>query len=1022
MRRNFIKGFAVLLLSLLVVSAMAQRKRIMRVKTGSIQLKGKIVDDSGNPVVSASITTGEGAAVHYTNKNGVFQMRVKPEAILLVEHAGFEPATIDLKSRSFPEELILMRTDLLVSDNDIRDRPDGGYTYQRFYTGAISTVQMDLLKKYPDLTINNAMQGQAAGLIARPTNGGIGYNSADLFVRGMHGMGNNQAMVVIDGIQRPMADITPEEIESIEILKDAVSKIAFGPSAANGVINVKTKRGVANKGIVRTTIESGIMKSDHHPDYLNAFAYAQLYNEARHNDGLPDYYTQRQLEGYRNTKGANDLLYPDVDYYNYFVGPQSTYRKAAVEFFGGNRNVKYAMVIGYTGSGGLEKVGKRSDLNRLNVRGNLDMRINDYMVARADVAGRMEIKNWGKVDGAGIFNTIATRKPNEYPFVIDAADIGLPASDDGIPYFGTSDRFADNLYADLTYGGKTSERYINSQTNLGLDFDFNKFVKGLKAGAYITFDNYSYLRQQLSNVYPTYSVQPYLDAEGNEQVLFTQKRKISIQKDQSIASNEIRRTNGWRANLGYEKSWGRHDVAANVSYRYFREENKGLVQNAIEANYNLRLNYMYARKYILEANAAYMGSNRFIDDRKFYPSSAIGAAWIISEEPFARSSRVINFLKLKSSYGVLGYVGNTGFDLYKSSWHENGTIGFNEQNNTPVYITSLTRVGNPDLRWERSREVNIGLEGVLLNRRLSGEVNYFIEKHDNIIGSNGALYTSFTGDYMMMTNMGAAQNKGADVNITWQEKSGAAFTWSVGVNATYSKTKLLQWNEVSGLEDYRKTVGKPVDALFGLQALGLFGKDIVLQQHPFQTFGPYQNGDIAYADLNNDLVIDSRDETMIGNEFPRWAWGAHVELQYKQWGLYLLGTAETGVDKLLNNSYYWNTGEGNYAAMVQDRYHETINPSGSYPRLTVTNGANSYRNTDFWVKNTAFLRLKNVELSYTFINKNATGFYRQLKLFARGANLLLLSGYKEMDPERPLAGVTNYPTYMGLTGGISVTF
>ncbi|WEK38317.1 MAG: SusC/RagA family TonB-linked outer membrane protein [Candidatus Pseudobacter hemicellulosilyticus] len=1022
MKKLFIKGFAVLFLSLLLVDVTAQQQKEVKAKKETAVLKGRIVDDKGNPVANASITSGEGAIVHYTDKNGHFRFQAKSEIVLLIEHAGFEPVTIDLKEQSLPGELVLMKAALLTGTGDWRERPDGGPTVQRYFTGAISKVQMDLVKKYPDLTINNAMQGQASGLIARPNNGGIGYNSADLFIRGRHGMGDNQAMVVIDGIQRPMADITPEEIESIEIMKDAVAKIIFGPAAANGVINIRTRRGVANKGIIRATVESGVMQSDRDPEYLNAYNYAQLYNEARRNDGMPDYYLPYQLEGYRNSKGNNDLLYPDVDWYNYFIGPQSAYRKAAVEFFGGNKNVKYAMVVGYTGSSGLEKVGKRSDLNRLNIRGNLDMIINEYMTAHADVAGRMEIKDWGKVDGAGIFNTIATRKPNEYPFVIDAAAIGLAPGDDGIPYFGTSDRYSDNLYADLTYGGNTSERYINSQTNLGLDFNFNKFLKGFKAGAYITFDNYSYLLQQLSNTYPTYAVQPYLDASGQEQLLFTQKRKLTLEKDQLINNNEIRRTNGWRANISYERSFGQHDLSAAASYRYFKDERKGLVQDVIEANYNLRLNYMYAKKYILEADAAYMGSNKFVDDQKYFPSGAVGAAWIISEESFFNFSRNIDFLKLKTSYGILGFSANTAADLYRSAWRENSTIGFNEQNVSQVYITSLTRVGNPDLRWESAREWNIGLEGIFFNKRLSGELNYFSEKRKDIIGVGEALYNAYIGNYTKMVNMGSAQNRGLDLQLTWQEKRTGDFSFAAGLNITYSKSKLLAWNELSNKESYRQAVGQPVGALFGLQALGLFGKEVNLKDHPFQTFGPYQNGDIAYADLNNDGVIDSRDETVIGNDFPSWTFGAHVELQYKQWGLYVQGTAEADVSRLLNSTYYWNTGEGNYSAMVLDRYHETANPNGSYPRLTTTNGANSYRNSSFWLKNSAFFRLKNVELSYTFVNRNGVGFYKRLKLFARGTNLLLLTGFKDLDPERPLAGIYNYPTYRGLTGGLTVSF
>lgn len=913
-------------------------------------------------------------------------------------------------------------TDSLTTRHKVWERLDGGQTLQREYAGAISSVSVESLKKYTDLTITNGLQGRAAGLISRPGDGGIGYNSSDLYIRGLHTNGDNKAIVIIDGIERPMDDILAEEIESIEILKDAISKIIYGPAAANGVIKITTKRGEANKRVIRTSLEAGVMDVTRTPDYLNSYEYARLYNEARRNDGLPDFYQPFQLEGYKNSKGANDLLYPDVDYMDYFTRSSSLYRKAVVEFYGGNNNVKYSLVAGYTGASGLEKIGDRSDLNRFNVRGNLDIRITDYLTVKTDVAGRLENKSWGIRDGAAVYNSIATHRPNEYPLTINPSDIDLPGNDDGTPYFGASERFPENLYADMKYGGNISERYVSSQTNLGLDFDFNKFIKGLRASAYLTFDNYNYMRQQLVNVYPTYSVQPYNDENGNPQISYTLMRKLGLSKDQSISDNLVRRTTGWRANVGYETSLGLHDLSAVLAYHYFKNENKGLTQDIIDANYTLRMNYTYNKRYMIEAHLAYMGSNKFADNNKYFFSPTIGAAWILWDESFMESASGVNFLKLKASYGVLGYAGNTGYNLYQTAWYENGTTGFNEQNKTNVYITSLARYGNPDLKWEKSAEVNIGIEGAFLQNRLRGEVNYFNEKRSDIIGTMSSLYASYIGTYTHCENMGQVNNKGFDADINWNDKVGRDFSYQVGLNLTYSKNKLVAWDENSRIEAYRKAVGQPTDRIFGLQSQGLFGKDIPLAGHPFQTFGPYQNGDIAYADLNGDKVIDGRDETRIGNTFPRMIWGIDAGFQYKSWGLYLQGTAETGVDKLLTNTYYWNRGIDKYSVLTQDRYHETENPQGSYPRLTSTNGANSFRNSSFWVENSAFFRLKNVELSYTFNNLSTGCFAKKVKVFARGTNLFVLSKIKDLDPERPNAGVTNYPVYSTYTGGVTVTF
>ena len=913
------------------------------------------------------------------------------------------------------------KREILAADTATIERLDGGITLHKDFVGAVSSIPVEELRSFPDLNVINALQGKAPGLVVRWGDGGLGFNSSELFIRGQHSNGNNQAVVIIDGIERSLDDLLVDEIESIEVLKDAVAKVLYGPAAANGVIKVTTKKGKVGKRKIRTTVEGGIMHVTRTPNYLDSYNYATLYNEARANDGLAPIYSPAQLEGYKNSTGVNDLLYPNVDYMDEFTRKQSFYRKATVEFIGGSKNMKYAMVAGYTGANGLEKLGERQNLNRLNLRGNLEIRISDYMNIRAGVGARLEIKNWGSKDGTGIYNAISTNRPNEYPFTIAPDAIGLPPTEDGVPYFGTSDRFSDNLYADVVYGGNSSERYMSSQADFGLDLDFNKYVKGLTAEGYLTFDNYNITRQSLSNVYPTYDIRPYMDETGSEQILFTQKRKQNLPKDHSISNNKVSRTSGWRANISYNRTFGVHDLGANLAYRYYKMERQNQTQDIIDASYSLRLNYGYARRYLVETALVYMGSNKFMDDHKYFLSPTFGVGWVLSNEQFMKKIEKINFLKLKASFGVLGYAGNTGYKLFHTAWKENGTVGFGEQNKSNAYVTSLVRYGNPDLKWEKSAELNIGIEGRFLENRLRGEINYFHERRWDIIGTNATKYADIIGDYLYAENLAEVKNQGVEAYISWFDRPTKNFSYEIGLNMTFSKNKLIKADELENIESYRKKIGQPTDHIFGLQAEGLFGKDVPLNGHTPQSFGPYQNGDIAYADLNGDGVIDSRDETIVGNNFPRISWGMDIDLNYKGWGLYIQGVAETGVNKLLSNSYYWNTGLGKYSDMVLDRYHETLNPQGSYPRLTSTDGKNSFRNSSYWIKNSAFFRLKNVELSYTFKFKKKD-IAQNLKLFARGANLLVISGFKNMDPERPDAGITNYPVLSTYTGGLAVTF
>jgi len=910
-------------------------------------------------------------------------------------------------------------------ENAVIQRGDGGETTQEEMTGAVSKIQGQDLKTYPDIILSNTLQGKAAGLVVRQTNNGLGNNSADLFIRGQsRNGGSNQAIIVIDGIERDFDDLIPEEIESIEIMKDATAKVLFGPAAANGVIVVKTKRGSVGERKIRLNAELGVMQATRTPKFLNAYEYATLYNEARNNDGFPDFYLPYQLEGLKNSTGVNDTFYPDIDYYNYFMKDQSLYKKFSMEVNGGSQNLKYALVAGYLGGGGFENVGKSTKLDRLNVRGNLDITVTDYLTIAADVAGRMENRTWSAINNNGFFTAMSSNYPNEYPLTIPAETLGMAPDSTGAPYFGTSNRKNSNLLADLEYRGTTGERYMTSQTNLGMNFDFNKYVKGLTAEGYITFDNYTYIKDALTRDYRTFAPRTYLDKTGEIQNQFTLMQKLNPSSVISITDNQTRRTSGWRANVGYKNDCGQNHFSAILGYRYYKQEMKGSSYDVINNNYNLRLNYNYDKRYLVEFNAAYMGTNKFASGNKYFLSPTGGIGWVISNEKCMAGVKQVDFLKLKASYGVIGYSGATDYGLFNTAWTDGGTMATGVNGSyTDTKITNFVRVGNPILKWEKSAELNVGFEGMFLKKRLSAELNYFHEIRSDIIGSDTTKYAGNLGAYTMYENMGKVSNQGVDGYISWTDKAGE-FSYTVGFNFVYSKNKLLEWNETGNIPDEgTKRIGKPTDAIFGLQSRGLFGRDVTMTAElPVQTFGPYHDGDIAYKNQNGDNVIDARDEVQIGNSFPRTTFGLDIDLKYKNWGLYLLGTSELGIKKLLNNTYFWNKGDSKYSVLAYDSYNPVRNRNGIYPILTTLDGANSFRNSDFWIEDASWFRLKNVELSYTFPNKKQPLSGKGFRVFVRGTNLFVLSKIKDLDPEVLDAGVTNNPLTAYYTGGVSFTF
>ncbi len=304
-----------------------------------VTITARVVDPAGEPVKDATVQLNDGAVVRYTDQNGDFVISGRSNSRILIEADGFRDTVIDLTSNADVSEIVLEPALIYADDKDQWERLDGGTTSKRHLTSAVGEVDMAKVNRYPDLQLSNRLQGTAAGLIVRPRTSGLGNNVSEIFIRGQHAYADNTAKVIIDGIERPLDDIQSEEIESIHLLKDAAAKILYGSHAANGILMITTKRGQANKRTIRATTEFGIQPTMRNPEFLGSYDYANLYNEARANDGMSARYLPYQLEGYKNSTGENDPLYPDVDWYDKFTRNMMNYRKAIIEVNGGTNAV-----------------------------------------------------------------------------------------------------------------------------------------------------------------------------------------------------------------------------------------------------------------------------------------------------------------------------------------------------------------------------------------------------------------------------------------------------------------------------------------------------------------------------------------------------------------------------------------------------------------------------------------------------------------------------------------------------------
>ena len=356
------------------------------------------------------------------------------------------------------------------------------------------------------------------------------------------------------------------------------------------------------------------------------------------------------------------------------------------------------------------------------------------------------------------------------------------------------------------------------------------------------------------------------------------------------------------------------------------------------------------------------------------------------------------------------------------TWFNISTFKTGQTNNVYNYYMVMGAAGNPGLAWTTANECNIGIEGVFLGRRLGLEANLFSERRSGENSQASSDYSAVIGAWLPFRNYYEVLNRGVEAGISWSDRSASGnFRYSVGLNFTATRNVYLKYPEVD-MEDYRSRVGTPTSSIVGLVSEGIFGKDVSLNGHATQTFGSYGIGDLAYKDLNGDGVIDSTDQTVLGQTFPLTNWGLNAELGYKGFGLYVLLTAETGASFVANNAYFWNNRCYAYSVLARDRWHPQNNPDGTLPRLSTYADPNTYRTSSFWVQKQDWLRLKDVEFSYTLRDKTGTSLVKQSKFFVRGTNLLVLTPVKGVDPEVPSAGVSNYPYYATVTGGVSLTF
>ena len=1038
-----------LLCILLAGSLSAQDKTAKKVKTISVSLK--VTDENGNAFPKAQVVVGEGVIHAETDENGTFAFKGYPNDYVSIRAKGYEKSVVLAEDLIKNKTVKLVRSKIKMTEDDLVPLPFIGLK-NRELTSSPSVMLSAQLDKYPSTDLRNAFTGLATGVEVRELNGQPGLSAEEntgrfgfssklnVSARGMN------LMYIIDDVPTDITEmpLDPNEIESVTIVKDVAGKAMFGPSAANGIIFIKTKRGKKNERILKANVETGVSVIDRMPGWADGAQYATLNNQARVNDGLLPRYTDADIAAYAKND-PYDYSHPSIDFRAMMLKNSMSFTRANISSSGGNDRVQYFAYLGYSGEGDITKIGATADYNRLNARSNIDIKINDFVKVQFDFFGGLSYRrspNYGYnsnytnqnentntalsgLEVNSILNDITTVPPIAFPVYAAPYD---PASGNP-PYFGVSSVYTQNPIANLTSNGYYTESGRTGTANTAVEFDMKSILDGLKSKSFLGFNAYNQLRIGKAQDYYAYIATPSTTAAGADTILLSKKHDGTQMADQALLNDYYFQRISFYENLSYAKKFGKNDVQASMTYFLNKiarneAEEPQRIQNGVFTG-----KYTFDDKYIFNGVLNYGGTSSFDKGKRyaFFPSA--GAAWVISEEDFLKDVKFINYLKLRAEGGVIGYESFLSPFSYRDRWNNNsnGTLfgpasknqWFGNTTETTVYRVSPNRTGNPGITWEKRREFSGGIDGSFFNEKLTLELTYYNNLRDGIISQVSSRVPNIAGvsSALPRFNFNKIRYEGFEFGLQYSDKIGK-FEYSFGGNGAIQNSKYEKYDEPAYRNNYQLRTGKATDTYYGLTYIGKFASDAEALQVPQLYDQVLHAGDLKYKDMNGDGYIDDSDQAPIGHTTPRLFYALNFKLDYKGFELYALGTGRAFYDIGLTNQYFWNGwGDNNYSDFVRD------NIGGAYPRLTYNKVNNNFVGSSFWLVKGGFFKVQNVELSYT-LPANALKVIgaRGTRFFIRGANLLTISKIKDVDPESISSGVDYYPLFATYSAGIKLTF
>ena len=897
-------------------------------------------------------------------------------------------------------------------------------------TSSISTVYNEDFNKRSAKNIANSLFGYGTGLTTLQGSGRYADAEPTFFIRGLQSLSTNNPLILVDGIERDITDITPEEVETVTILKDAAAVAMYGNKGINGVVNITTKRGNYNTREIKFTYDHGFGWQARKPKFVDSYSYANAMNEALANDGLTARYTQDELNAFRS--GQYPYLYANVDWLGETYRDMDATNIYNISFRGGASKFRYYAMANLTTNKGFianpymnDGYSTQDQYSRANLRTNLDIDLTEKTKLKLNVLGILSETRTPGADaddqgGANLWDMIYTLPSAAFPARLENGTWGGSAT-----WAGTKNPLAVSQAAAYT---KFHERTLFADMTLAQDL--SSITPGLGASGMLSYDNYAQYWENHSKtfVYGSNSVTAWENGVPSSTTYYTDGKESAMSSDAKCIA--FTRVFNFAATLFYDRQIDKDNkIYSQLKWDYEYRNTKGTDQTWYRQNASFYTHYGYKDKYFADLNVVASASNKLAPGHQWSISPIVGLAWVMSKENFMKDLSWINFMKLRASFGVI-HTDRLPLDddsevtnYWEQTYGGGGYYPFDTNYSVGTQSWSLGRLASLNSTHEKAYKYNFGLDAGMFNG-LDVSFDAYYERRSDIWVSSSGHYSSVLGFTAPYENGGIVDSWGVEIGADYRKKI-ADITLNIGANFALAKNEIIEQMEEPRMYDNLITTGNPLKQTYGMEVIGYFKDQADIENSPKQSFGDVTPGDIKYKDVNGDNIIDANDKVAIGysTTAPEIYYSFNLGAEWKGLGFDAMFQGAGRYSAVLNTkSLYWPL--INNTTISQEYYDNRWTPENQdakYPRLSSQSNENNYQTNTLWLADRSFLKLRSIELYYKFPQSwvKKSKILSNAKIYVRGIDLLCFDKINIADPEVYEA---TYPLTRSVVAGLTIGF